>query len=363
MLNQNLPKYVAVAEWIKQNIYNNTYKAGEKLISENQLCEKFSISRQTARQAIAILEKEGLVLKKQGSGTYVNHIFSETKIPSKTIGLVTTYLDDYIFPGIISGIEKVLSLNGYNSTLRLTRNKVNTEREQLLSLLKSDIDGLIVEGTKSALPNPNLDIYNQFEQRGIPVVFINSHYAQLNCNYIVVDDELGGELATRHLIENGHQNITGIFKYDDMQGNLRYKGFLTEMYKHNLSVDESAIIWYSTENMEQQFCLENLPQLLKKFKSSTAIVCYNDQIAMKLIQLLASNDLNVPHDLSLVSFDNSSLSQIGVVPLTSITHPGKELGKLAAESILSMINNPHYEMKHTYHPELIIRKSVAKLTK
>ena len=179
---------------------------------------------------------------------------------------MTTYLDDYIFPGIISGIEKVLSLNGYNTTLRLTRNKVNTEREQLLSLLKSDIDGLIVEGTKSALPNPNLDIYNQFEQRGIPVVFINSHYAQLNCNYIVVDDELGGELATRHLIENGHQNITGIFKYDDMQGNLRYKGFLTEMYKHNLSVDESAIIWYSTENMEQQFCLENLPQLLKKFK-------------------------------------------------------------------------------------------------
>ena len=125
------------------------------------MCEKFSISRQTARQAIAILEKEGLVLKKQGSGTYVNHIFSETKIPSKTIGLVTTYLDDYIFPGIISGIEKVLSLNGYNTTLRLTRNKVNTEREQLLSLLKSDIDGLIVEGTKSALPNPNLDIYNQ----------------------------------------------------------------------------------------------------------------------------------------------------------------------------------------------------------
>ncbi|MFQ7058253.1 MAG: substrate-binding domain-containing protein [Turicibacter sanguinis] len=49
---------------------------------------------------------------------------------------------------------------------------------------------------------------------------------------------------------------------------------------------------------------------------------------MKLIQLLASNDLNVPHDLSLVSFDNSSLSQIGVVPLTSITHPGKELGNL-----------------------------------
>lgn len=348
---------------MKQNIYNNTFKAGEKLISENQLCEKFSISRQTARQAISILEKEGLILKKQGSGTYVNHINSANKIPSKTVGLVTTYLDDYIFPTIISGVEKVLSQNGYNTTLRLTRNKVNSEREQLLSLLKSDIDGLIVEGTKSALPNPNLDIYNQFAQRGIPVVFINSYYQSLNCNYIVVNDELGGEMATRYLIENGHQHITGIFKYDDLQGNLRYKGFLSEMYKNNLSVDESTIVWFSTENMEQQFSFENLDSLLKKLKNSTAIVCYNDQIAMKIIQLLANSEVNVPKDLSLVSFDNSSLSQIGTVPLTSITHPGEELGKLAAESILTMINNPHYEIKHTYHPELIIRDSVANLTK
>ena len=62
------------------------------------MCEKFSISRQTARQAISVLEKEGLILKKQGSGTYVSQIFSEAKTISKNIGLVTTNLDDYIFP-------------------------------------------------------------------------------------------------------------------------------------------------------------------------------------------------------------------------------------------------------------------------
>ena len=172
------------------------------------MCEKFSISRQTARQAISVLEKEGLILKKQGSGTYVSQIFSEAKTISKNIGLVTTNLDDYIFPAIISGVEKVLSSNGYNTTLRLTRNRINNEREQLLSLLKSDIDGLIVEGTKSALPNPNLDIYRQFADRGIPVVFINNYYSSLNCNFVVVDDEKGGRLATRYLIEQVHQKIT-----------------------------------------------------------------------------------------------------------------------------------------------------------
>ncbi|MGL4337449.1 MAG: GntR family transcriptional regulator [Turicibacter sp.] len=357
MLNQNLPKYVAVAEWIKQNIFDDTFKTGDKLMSENQLCERFSISRQTARQAISMLEQEGLIIRKQGSGTYVNNINLSAKQPSKNIGLVTTYLDDYIFPTIISGVEKVLSKNGYNTTIRLTRNKVNNEREQLLSLLKSDIDGLIVEATKSALPNPNIDIYKQFLSRQIPVVFINSYYTSLDCNYVVVDDELGGEMATQYLLDQGHKKITGIFKYDDMQGNLRYKGFLNIMYKNDLKMDESTIIWYSTENMEQTFSEENIQTLITKLKDSTAIVCYNDQIALKLMQLLTHHDIQVPNDLSLVSFDNSMLSELANPAMTSVTHPNKELGKLAADSILKMINNPHYEVKHVFTPNLIIRDS------
>ncbi|MBQ8993091.1 MAG: GntR family transcriptional regulator [Turicibacter sp.] len=361
MLNHNLPKYLAVAQWIKQNIQTNHFKAGEKLISENQLCEKFSISRQTARQAIGILEKEGLIIKKQGSGTYVNEHLPQSKTISKNIGLITPELDDFIFPSIISGIEKVLSKNGYHTNVRLTHHKINNEREQLLSLLNSEIDGLIVEGTKSALPNPNLDLYRQFIEENIPVIFINNYYQSLDCNYILVDDEEGGRLATRYLIEQGHKRITGIFKYDDLQGNLRYKGFLTEMYQQQLQVDESTIIWYSTENMNQQFCIENLPSLLKKLNQSTAIVCYDDQIAMKLMQLLASNEQYIPKDLSIVSFNNSSLSQLATVPLSSITHPKEELGKLAAKSILKMIENPLYKIKHTYRPELIVRQSVKKI--
>ncbi len=346
---------------MKENIYNHTFKAGEKLISEHQLCKKFSISRQTARQAISILEEEGLVIKKRGSGTYVNQLFSETTVPSKMIGLLIPSLENPISSTIISGIEDVLSRNGYHITLRLTRHKVNTEREHLISLLKSGIEGLIVEGTKSALPNPNLDLYKQFEERHIPVLFINSYYPQLNCRYINVDDEKSGEIVTRYLIENGHQNITGIFKYDELQGNSRYKGFLTEMYKNHLSIDESAIIWYSTENMEQQFCSENVPQLLKKFETCTAVICYNDEIAMKLIQLLSTTDLKLPQDLSLISFDHSILSELSLIPLTSLTHPKEILGRFAAESMLRLMNHPNDEIKHSYIPELMIRNSVLKL--
>ena len=361
MLNTEIPKYLAIAEWIKDNIRSNNFKSGEKLISENQLCEKFKVSRQTARQAITTLEHEGLVTRVQGSGTYINQVTPFRKSATHNIGLITTYLDNNVFPYIISGAEKILSQNNYNMTLRLTRNKVHNERTQLLSLLESDVDGLIVEGTKTALPNPNLDIFNQFYERKIPVIFINSYYQTLECNYIVNDDVFGARLATRHLIENGHKKIFGIFKHDDQQGENRYKGFIDELYDQGLKIDDHSTLWYSTESEEEIFSPERLPVLIDKITKCTAVICYNDPIALRLIQLFNHTEINIPEDLSIVSFDNTSTAEISTVPLTSITHPSKEIGKLAAQSILTMLENPHHKIKHVFTPELFVRESVCSI--
>jgi len=349
---------MAVYAWVKQNIQNNTFKSGEKLISENKLCEKFSISRPTARQAIALLEKENLVIRKRGSGTFVNHPIIKKQTTSKTIGLLMTYIDGYIFPDFISGVEQVLSKHSYHMALRLTSNQIQNERQQLLSFLDMDIDGLIVEGVKSALPNPNLELYQQLYNRHIPVIFINSYYPTLDCNYILNDDYIGGRLATRHLIENGHKKIAIIFKHDDLQGTLRYKGFLDEMYDQHLEVNESFIFWYSTESYEQLFRPEHLLLLIDKLRECSAAVCYNDQLVFRLIPFLTQAKLNIPKDLSITSFDNSSVNDLASVPLSSVTHPGEELSKLATTSLLTMIENPHFEIKHVYQPSIIIRDSV-----
>lgn len=148
MLNPNLPKYLAIAEWMKENIYNNTFKAGEKLISENKLCQKFEISRQTARQAIAVLEEEGLVIKKQGSGTYINPISLKARLNTKTIALILPELSNDQTPTMLTEMEDLFSTAGYQLTIRLTHHQVTREREHLLALLNADIAGLIVEGTK-----------------------------------------------------------------------------------------------------------------------------------------------------------------------------------------------------------------------
>ena len=360
MLDTNKPKHVALYNWIKEKIEDGTFKNGEKLISENTLCEKFGISRQTVRHAIGRLEQEGLVERQRGSGTYVKNISHSPKEKTMTIGVITTYLDDYIFPSIINGIEGILTEKGYSISLGLTRNKVENERNLLQSFLDKGIDGLIVEGTKSALPNPNLEIYKAFYKRGIPVIFINGYYAQLCPSYVVVDDVLGGKMATDYLIKYGHKKLTGIFKYDDIQGHRRYQGFQQSIYEAGIKICEEDLMWFATDD-SKIFDDHYQAETLNRLKGVTGVVCYNDEIAVKLIKLLESHLINVPEDISVVSFDDSNLAAMSNVGLTTVAHPGKNLGKIAAKELLKIINKEQIKSEKIIKSKLIVRESVKRV--
>ncbi len=359
-----LKKHLNVTNELKDELMRGSYKVGDRLQGENLLSGRFGVSRQTIRQALGTLEREGFLERVHGSGTYVKRISMPPSAQVKTVCVMTTYLDDYIFPLIISGIEKILTAAGYEMTLKLTRNKVVTERANLLTLKNSNICGLIVEGTKTALPNPNLELYK--ELNNIPILFINSYYRQFDpeqLNYVVVDDKKGAYTAVKHLIDNGHKKINGIFKIDDMQGHERFNGFMTALYDAGLSFDESRVMWYSTENMQEIFSVENSHALLDQLGDCTGVICYNDEIAVLLVRALQAMGKKVPDDISIISFDNSSLAQMTQTGISTVAHPGTELGKEAARSILKLIETPSLHVRHTFDTELISRNSVKSLLK
>ena len=109
-----MPKYQRIAEWLQQKIADGTYGPGDKLPSEQELREQFDVSRQTVRSALAVLEEEGLIYGRQGSGSFVRDPAEEEAGKSRRIAVVTTYVDNYIFPKIIQGIEQVLSGSGFS---------------------------------------------------------------------------------------------------------------------------------------------------------------------------------------------------------------------------------------------------------
>lgn len=330
-------KYSVLARAIREQIAAGTYKMGDRLPSENELSEEFNFSRQTVRQALGILEREGYLVRRRGSGTYVAKESPGLK-KSRTIGVITTYITDYIFPVITRGIEEVLSYEGYRLTLGVTKNRVETEHQLLQSMLENGVDGLIVEGTKTALPNPNIALYRKLESMGIPCVFFNGYYRELpGCVYVVTNDRECGSQASSFLLAAGCRHLGGIFKSDDMQGHERYAGFAEGLMEAGREINDDSVFWYTTGDRDSLFEGDNSERVLRTLKHCDGVVCYNDQIAYRLIELFRQRGIRVPEDVCVISFDNSSISQYSPVKITSFNHPKEQMGQEAAQKIIHMI--------------------------
>ena len=353
------PKYMEIVEWTFGQISSGAFKSNDKFLSETELGEKFGFSRQTVRRALEVLEQQGYIARIRGSGTYISsrkpYLPAADKKRSMTVGIISAYLDNYIFPSIVRGIERVLSSSGYAVQLASTNNSVETEARSLKLIAERHVDGLIIVPTRSALPCANLDIYNSMLQGGMPMVFIDSFYPELPVPYVALDDVTAGYEATRYLISMGHRNISGIFSHINKQGHLRYLGYTKALKEHDIPVREDRIFWYSKETLQQ---LLHGSEFLNHLSRCTAALCFNDHIALKLIDYLRQNGRSVPEDLSVVGIDNSE--QAKITSLTSINHPSEKLGEAAAKLLLSIINGAEGE-NVLFPPQLQIRSSVRKL--
>lgn len=355
-------KYIRLYQWLKKQIVDGEMGPGSKVYSELKLADMFQISRQTVRQGISLLENEGLVTRVQGSGTYVTEQSGKyIRRNTKVIGVIMTYVDDYIFPSIISGINAYLAEAGYTINLYITYNRRCNEEKILRTIMESQVDGLIIEPTKSNLINTNKELYEQLACK-LPCILVNCYYPSLDLPYVMPDNVESVRLITNYLIERGHRRIAGIFKIDDEQGNLRFAGYAQALQENGLTVDDELLVWYQTEFFDYIFEGKWGENILTQIKKCTAVVCYNDQIAVKLISFMRRYGIEVPRDISVVGFDDALLSLIEV-PLTTMAHPKEMAGRVAAQNLLHLIDNPSADASFVFPPQLVERQSVRDLRK
>lgn len=354
-----MAKYQQVVDWVRTRISSRELQPGEKLESENELSEMFQISRQTVRHALRVLHQEGIIETRRGSGTYIRNPETRNNVwgVSRTINIISTYVDSYIFPRIIQSMGQTLGAAEYNINLMFTQNQMEAERKVLKKILSEDSrEAIIAEPVRSGLPNPNVELYRKLQSRGIPILFFHSFYPELSVPHVVVNDSMAGQIATEYLLRKGHGKIAGIFKVDDGQGMERYKGYLKALMQADIPVDSSRVIWIDTET--QRNLMEVSSWILKRMEGCTACVCYNDDVAHSLTAILQKNCVRIPEDMSLVSIDNSELASLNSVSLTSVSHPMERLGKKVAENMLRLLSDPGFDANYEFTPELAVRGSV-----
>jgi GntR family transcriptional regulator of arabinose operon len=353
-------KYMELVNWVKEKVRTNELKTGEKLYSEHEFSRMFHMSRQTVRHGISILEQENIVERKQGSGTFIKDAAGTKREKTGNIAVVTTYVDSYIFPNIIQGIENVTSAKGCNAQISFTKNSHRKEAEVLKNILEKDnIDGIIIETTKSALPNPNLALYEEMIRRKLPVLFLNCYYPQMNIPHVSMNDKEVGRMAVNYLVEAGHQKVAGIFKSDDFQGHLRYCGYRTGLSENGLPVMDEHVLWLDTE--DQRHMEDSIPRVLRRLQDCTACVCYNDEVAFTIVDICRKRGIRIPEELSIISIDDSNLAELCEVPLTSVGYPFMQIGRTIAENLLRMIGDDTFDGTKEFIPSITVRESVKRL--
>jgi Transcriptional regulators len=166
-------------------------------------------------------------------------------------------------------------------------------------------------------------------------------------------------MAAMHLIDLGHKKIGGIFKIDDIQGHKRFAGFQKAQLESGIKCSDSSVLWYDTDDVEMKISIEDR-MLNNLLAECTAIVCYNDQIGLKIIELTKQKGLKIPEQISIVSFDDSQLALASEVKLTTIAHPKEALGREAANAMLAIINKTINNYYKKMEPKLIVRESTKK---
>lgn len=330
-------KYKWLAGRLRELIPGYIGNGHSKLPSEQELCAKYKVSRQTVRFALALLEEEGLIEKKRGSGSYITGLSFGPS--ANEIGILMSDDSEYIYPGVINDIRTTLAQSGFSGKVYVTRNRFQSERQILSELLDAPPRGIIVEGSKSALPNPNLDLYRRLIKKGCIVLFLHNYYPDLNeCLYVKDDNTGGSALLVRHLVEQGHTAIGGIFKSDDQQGPERFRGFIETMRDAHLPVPDERVGWFDSRNLDKLQRFQDT-KFLKRFvleslDSCTAVICYNDMIAYFLIKELGLAGYRLPADMALTAFDNTYLSSSGILYFTTLTHRSHEMGTAAAQMMI-----------------------------
>ncbi|WEV71113.1 GntR family transcriptional regulator [Lactobacillus sp. ESL0785] len=353
--------YLVIKESLKKEITFGNFKVNQKLPTETELMQQFNKSRYAVRKALTALQDEHLIYKVQGSGMFIQDWNKKWQVnpESKTIGLICTHIADYIFPKIISQIDSKISEQDYSLLLANTHNQPKKERESLIKMLDSQVAGLIVEPSESAKPSPNLDIYQYIAKSKIPLLFINAEYPELNFPSIVNDDCAAEKKLIEYLLKLGHQHILGIFQVDDLQGVHRMNGFVRAYQEIGTDLADSNIIMYSSHD-RFNIISKKISFYLHNDQRPTAIACYNDSLALLVLDMLKKANIKVPKDISLVGFDNFDSAAYLNPSLTTMNYERTSVGQEAGRGILKLIQKNHIH-SIVHHPKLKLRASVINL--
>jgi GntR family transcriptional regulator of arabinose operon len=372
LLHGDKPLYSQIIEILRDRILRGEYVAEQQLPTEVELAEQFSVSRITSKRALIELEREGLIYRRRGSGSFVKkreeiRRVSEEKTESasnRIISMVIPYVANNKMLGIIPAVSGYLESKGYYLSIHNSNWSSGTEREMLRSLPKRGTSGIILYPVSTQY---NLDIVSALHMNDYPIVTIDQYYFSLAMGSVVSDNDRGGYLAASKLIELGHIRIAflstiGIQYRSTVRD--RFLGYSKALHDHGIPIDIDLIFSDLPPEAEgdpikrRTFYKSLVNQMLEL--QVTAVQTEHDMVAYDLMKAAVELGIRIPGELSIVGFDNNTdITLHADVPLTTIEQDHNEIGKRAAMMIVEQLESGNPVRERTDVPVKWIERDSA----
>jgi LacI family transcriptional regulator len=270
-----------------------------------------------------------------------------------TIGLVVTDITNPFFSGIAHGVENLAYSHSYSIFLCNTDEDVAREQSALNSLLEKQVDGLIL--CSSRLEQADL-VRRIKEFRYVILINRNLEKQIGGIATITIDDALGAEMAVNHLISRGHKKIVLLAgPQRSWSGKKRLQGFQTGLSKHGLEPDPKMILYCEPDT---QCGFQTTSQLLMNRSDVTAILAFNDLVAVGALQACHNLKRAVPDEIAIIGFDDIPLASLVTPSLSTMRIPKQEIGDTAMRTLITIMEEePQTSPSIIFTPELIIRSS------
>lgn len=274
---------------------------------------------------------------------------------SGIVGVVVHDIMNPFFAEILRSIESELDRSRQTFLLSNHYDQLEKQRTFIDTLLQLGADGVIMS---PAIGTPASDI-RMAEENGLPVVLIARTVEGANVPVFRGDDAYGTALATNHLISLGHTRIAMIGGTDQTStGRDRYQGYLNAMEKAGLPVKPS---WRFPGPRTKQAGFEVAGAFLALKDKPTAAVCWNDLVAIGLMNGIARAGLQPGVDISVTGYDDLEEAAIATPALTTVWNGQREVGRQAARVLLDRLNGAEVvPTQELIKPELHVRQSTGK---
>lgn len=254
---------------------------------------------------------------------------------SKSIGVVVSEVANSYFSQSINGIESIAYDRGYHVIISQTHESYEREVINVQHLASRSVDGLLVSLSSQT---KNIDHLTYLHERGLPIVFFDRVADQIDTHKVISNNEKGAYDATTHLIKCGYKRIAHLTSSDTLSISIeRLIGYEAALKANNIALNKAYIkhclhggmLYNETENA--------IKELMALPEKPDAIFVAGDRLSTGCLSVFKNLNISVPKDMAIAGFSNSDVLDLFNPSLTSVRQPAFEIGQLATEMLLQLI--------------------------